>query len=202
MFYICRKHKIFLSHAGSDKDFVEQLNLDLSSKHHFGVFFDKDDESLPKGEPFPLRIMNAAKHCELAIVVISDDYFLRRWPMLELATFVKAQKVQCKPKILPIFYRLSVQEFKQPERQQSYVTHWNQFLGNSLNEGDIQQWKEALKVISSSNGLEYDKRMGEVTLRQKIVDIVWKQVKPDLVWDDSHVQGKMHLYKIIHEVNI
>ena len=49
-----KKHKIFLSHAGAQKDFVEKLYQDLLRVHHFGIFFNKEDgPSLPKGEPFP-----------------------------------------------------------------------------------------------------------------------------------------------------
>ena len=82
---------------------MEQLNVDLSKVHHFGTFFDKDDASLPKGEQFPQKIFDAAKQCELTIVVVSSDYFMRKWPMLELASFVEAQKTRPELKILPVF---------------------------------------------------------------------------------------------------
>ena len=190
-----QKYKIFLSHAGTEKDFVEQLYLDLSRVHHFGIFFDKEDESLPKGEPFVQRIFDAAKQCELAVVVISEEYLVRKWPMLELATFVEAQKTRPELKILPVFYKLSVEEFK--KRQESFWKIWSKMP--SVSEDEVQKWKEAVKVICRTNGDEYDRRMGEVAFREKIVETVWKRVQPELVWDDTHVQGKGRMQEMIHK---
>ncbi|KAG0595697.1 hypothetical protein M758_UG189500 [Ceratodon purpureus] len=40
---------------------------------------------------------------------------------------------------------------------------------------------------------------GEVAFREEIVETVWKQVKPELVWDDTHVQGKGRMQEVIKE---
>ena len=73
------KHKIFLSHSGAQKDFVEYLCGELEKHHHF-PFFDKRSSSLPKGDRFPELILKAAQECQMAIVVISEEYFLLKWP--------------------------------------------------------------------------------------------------------------------------
>ena len=45
------KHKVFLSHSGSQKAFVEHLCVQLEGCYRF-PFFDKRRESLPIGENF------------------------------------------------------------------------------------------------------------------------------------------------------
>ena len=72
---------------------------------------------------------------------------------------------------------------------------------SSVSEGDIDRWKEALKVVSKTNEIEYDKRTGEVAFREKIVEAVYMRVKPDLMWDDAYVQGKECMHDKIQEVN-
>ena len=186
-----KKYKIFLSHAGAQKNFVEQLYIDLQRVHHFGIFFDIDDASLPKGENFPSRIFEAAKHCELAIVVMSDEYFTRKWPMLELKSFLESQKKRPELKILPVFYKLSIDEFRQQKRQRSFRKTWNKMSSDC-------QWEEVVKVISSTNGIHL--RSSEPALRNEIVKATFKLVTPHLLSDDSNVQGKTRISKIIEEV--
>ena len=75
--------------------------MDLQHIYHWGVLFiDKDNESLPKGERSPQLIFIARRECELVVILMSDEYFTRKWPVLELATFVEEQKVRPRLKIL------------------------------------------------------------------------------------------------------
>lgn len=83
------EHKIFLSHSGVQKEFVEFLCEALESRWHT-PFFDKRPSSLPKGETFANLIFRAVEQCEMMVVVISDDYFMSKWPMMELEAFVRA----------------------------------------------------------------------------------------------------------------
>jgi hypothetical protein len=195
--------KIFLSHTGAQKDFVEQLYLDLRAVNHFGIFFDKDDDSLPKGQRFPGLIFDAVKHCELVVFILSDEFFSRKWPMLELATAIEATKTRPELKILPVFYKLSVEELKQKERQQSYFRSWEKMTDTrSSVESDIRQWKEALKILSSFNGLHCQSNTGDVALRKIIVEHIFKLVKPDLLRDVSDVQGGARMSKMILEARL
>lgn len=89
---------------------MEALCEDLEKRHHF-PFFDKCPLSLPIRERFPKLILDACKQCRMAVVVVSHDYFVSRWPMIELYAFVQASKTNTKLKILPLFYGLSVAEF-------------------------------------------------------------------------------------------
>ena len=83
------KHRIFLSHSGFQKEFVWHLCEALQDRGH-SPFFDKLPSSLPKGERFAELILEAAKQCEMAVVVVSEEYFTSRWPMIELHSFAEA----------------------------------------------------------------------------------------------------------------
>ncbi|KAG0620243.1 hypothetical protein M758_4G201100 [Ceratodon purpureus] len=67
------KHKIFLSHSGAQKDFVEQLCIDLEGCDRY-PFFDKRQCSLPIGEEFPKLIFDAIRQCQVGVVILSEDF--------------------------------------------------------------------------------------------------------------------------------
>lgn len=115
-------HNVFLSHSGAQKNFVDQLCVDLVRVGQT-PFFDK--RSLSKGEEFAQQIITAAQECEVAIVVISEEYFSRsKWPMLELAAITQAPS---KPRILPLFLGLSCKEFKKSKRRERWFRIWEEW---------------------------------------------------------------------------
>ncbi|KAG0622340.1 hypothetical protein M758_3G090500 [Ceratodon purpureus] len=159
-----RRHNIFLSHSGSQKDFVEQLCEDLERAKQ-SPFFDKRPHSLPKGEEFAPLIFTAAQECELAVVVLSEEYFTRsKWPMLELVRIV--QSPGCL--ILPLFYRLSCKEFKKPKRRERWFQVWDEW-SKSDDRISLDVWKNSLRELEGRNGMEYVKAIGEVSYRKDIV---------------------------------
>ncbi|KAG0611617.1 hypothetical protein M758_7G152900 [Ceratodon purpureus] len=193
------KHKIFLSHSGAQKDLVDLLCDDLE-KHHRFPFFDQRSSSLPKGERFPTLILKAAQECQLAIVVVSEEYFLSKWPMIELHAFVQARLTSnTKLKILPLFYGLSVQEFGNNDRRARWFNTWEEWAKIDLRI-NIQEWKESLKVLASFNGIEYNQGFSRIGAYLKtVVSNICKEVGPDIKWDDSHVQGRLSICQAIQE---
>lgn len=118
------KHKIFLSHSGAQKPFVEQLCVDLEKAGHC-PFFDQRPESLPKGEKFPELILDAARQCHVAVVVLSEDHLTSKWPMLELVTFVEAQRsFNTNLTILPLFYKLTVTDLEEQRANEQLMVMW------------------------------------------------------------------------------
>lgn len=169
------RHTIFLSHSGAQKNFVEQLCEDLERAKRT-PFFDKRPDSLPKGEVFAQYIFNAARQCELAIVVVSEEYFSRsRWPMLELCAF--AQSSKCK--ILPLFFGLSCKEFSNVERRQRWFQTWDAWA-----QADprirVDDWKNALRELERRNGLEYVEAVGEVAYRKDVVATACTIIGPSM----------------------
>jgi len=114
------KHKIFLSHSGVQKEFVEHLCQALEDRCHY-PFFDRRLESLPKGKEFPSLILKATRQCQLLVVVVSEEYFMSKWPMIELNAFVQVSKVlksNVNVAILPFFYKLSIYDLKDEKKRQ------------------------------------------------------------------------------------
>jgi hypothetical protein len=190
------KHKVFLSHSGKDKAFVSHLDHRLRSVHHY-PFFDVREDSLPAGDEFPDIIFQASKQCRLAIVVVSDDFFMSKWPMLELASFVEAKNgVNPEVKILPLFYRLTVAEFKDPERRRHWIEKWEK-LKESDKSLDISSWKNALWDLGGHSGVVYcGTKQTEDEYIESIVQSVFKSVPPDVLYDGSHVKGGTYLCEV------
>ena len=191
-----KKHKVFLSHSGKDKAFVGHLDHRLRSVNHY-PFFDVHEDSLPLGDKFTDIIFQASKKCQLAIVVVSDDFFMSKWPMLELASFVEAKNGDNpEMKILPLFYKLTVAQFKEPERRRVWFEKWER-LKESDKRLDISSWKDALRVLGGQNGAVFcGTGQDEVKYIASIVQTVFRSVPPDVLYGDSHVKGGTQLCKV------
>jgi hypothetical protein len=194
-------YKIFLSHARMEKDFVEQLYEDLDNFYPGRVFFDKDSGSLPYGENFPERILDAARNCEVAVIVISESYFTRKWAMIELAQFVSSQSQFPKLKILPLFYKLSVEELQRRERQKEWFKVWysQTFTDSRI---DCRAWEDALRSIYPRNGIQMIRGEREVSYRKRIVRAICDIVPPVTEYDVSDVEGKDRICTFFREVRI
>ncbi|XP_073386640.1 disease resistance protein Roq1 isoform X2 [Physcomitrium patens] len=151
------KHKIFLSHSGAQKSFVEALCDQLEDVRRF-PFFDKRADSLPLGERFPDLIFQAAQQCRVAVVILSEEYFTTKWPMLELVAFMQARESDInKPKILPLFFKTSLSELGDTTRRNHWFSAW-EVLAQADHRVKLGKWKDALKQLPSFKGIEYVKR--------------------------------------------
>ena len=155
------------------------------------------EDSLPLGEKFADIIFQASKQCQLAIVVVSDNFFMSKWPMLELASFVEAKNgVNPEMKILPLFYGLTVAQFKDPERRRVWFEKWERFK-ESDERLDISSWKDALRVLGGQNGVVFcETGQNEDEYIKSIVQTVFRSVPPDILYVDSHVKGGTQLCKV------
>ncbi|KAG0606394.1 hypothetical protein M758_9G137800 [Ceratodon purpureus] len=194
------KHKVFLSHSGVQKNFTEQLCLDLE-RLQYCPFFDKRPESLPKGQKFPELIFQAAQQCRVAVLILSEEFFTKtKWPMLELEAFVQSQnKNPQRIAILPVYLGLSRDECTKNEtRRLNWVSVWQNWAEDDKRI-DVSKWERALKVLSPSNGIEYVQSLGEVALREQIVSAVRRLVPPENTWSATRVQSRTRIYKAIIE---
>ena len=199
VFGVCRSaasgHSIFLSHSGAQKNFVEQLCVDLESCNR-SVFFDKRSDSLPKGEPFPQHIFKAIQECQVGVVVLSEEFFSSKWPMLELVAMSKRMRLgNSRLKIMPIFLSISPIECRDVRNHGRWLSTWCEWAQEDKRM-DIEEWKEALKLLGRMNGFVYKVGLGEVKFRKEIVKEICKVVSPTTTWDDSHVEGRSRLCKV------
>lgn len=206
------KHTIFLSHSGEDKPFVHQLNADLKAQCYF-PFFDQRRKSLPIGERFPELIIEAARTCEVAVVILSKGFLTSKWPMTELIEFVDATKPTLlrKPnpnynpnlKIVPVFYRTSVDDLKK-ERLDNL---WNKLvkkLKKTRLRFNKEKYVEAIGELLTSNGVKNMYGKNETKYRQEVVKAIMQLVPPALPIDTSRIQGCERLCQVcvsfIHQV--
>jgi hypothetical protein len=197
-----QKHQIFLSHSGAQKAFVRRVRNALE-RNAYCPFFDEDPDCLPKGEPFAHRLKTASRLADVAVVVLSDDFFISKWPMIELAIFMKEQKRRKslpdlkELNILPLFKGLSVEEFRKTKRQTRWQKKWNEMRDDRI---DVSEWKEALKVLGGTNGLEYCRYKNEEEYIDSFMSAIFKLVTPDLKWEDSYMKGKSKFIRYSQEI--
>jgi hypothetical protein len=220
------KHDIFLSHSGKQKDFTELLCRELE-RWGYNPFFDIRDDSLPKGKKFPELIFHAARQCRVAILVLSEEFFTNsKWPMLELAAFVDAQKRNSGKEspdvyILPVYLGLSRVECRKDENIRRWQRRWEEMeeleVAEKMREMDelseqahlaeiesaknnrlwrAQKWKEALKVLGPSNGIEYEQSSRQAGLIDRIVSAVRGLLPPPNMASDVNIQAKERICKV------
>ncbi|KAG0607590.1 hypothetical protein M758_8G040700 [Ceratodon purpureus] len=159
---------IFLSHSGAQKVFVKQLYEELTRRYdgQHRVFY--DEYSIKHGESISSTIMKNAKTCDLAVAVLSEEYFTRsKPPMLELAASFKASKhgngVPC---LLPVFLGLRPEHAKEYSRQLVWKSKWEEWeLNEKMNINTSSRsktkrvepliWKEALDQLLDTRGPVY-----------------------------------------------
>ncbi|KAG0569871.1 hypothetical protein KC19_6G122400 [Ceratodon purpureus] len=187
------KHRVFLCHSGAQKGFVEQLDKDLRSVDRH-PFFDKDRDSLPIGDNFPNLIFRAIDQCQVGVVILSDEFFMRsHWPMFEVV-----RMVECGRKIMPIFLGISPGDLSNEEKLVEWKSKWEEWA-KCNKRIDVSKWETTLRSLRPLNGLVYNCEVGEVKFREEIVKEICKIVHAFHVWDDSHVQGRSRLSKVIQE---
>lgn len=185
------KHKVFLSHSGAQKDFVEQLCVDLERCDRY-PFFDKRRSCLPIGRNFPKLIFEAIGQCEVGVVVVSKEFFTEsKWPMLELAAMVKSSKMV----IIPVYLGISLEEVRGMQHHKEWWSIWSVWAKDKKKRIDIEEWEEALKALGPLNSLIY-KGDGEVGFRAKIVEAVCEKVLPLSRWEECHIQGRNRMVKV------
>ena len=115
-----------MSHSGAQKDFVEQLCVDLERCDRY-PFFEQRRSSLPIGEEFLELFFDAIQQCQVGVVVLSEEFFTKsKWPMSELAAIVKRKKTKMDScmKIIPIFYSISHEYYCRLETHKRWIEQW------------------------------------------------------------------------------
>eukprot|EP01018_Ginkgo_biloba_P022616 Gb_35098 [translate_table: standard] len=161
-----KTNAIFLSHSGAQKDFTEQLCLDLFARHRYSFF---DMYSVHSSDNIPEVIFQAAKQCRIAVLVLSEEFFSRsKWPMVEVQTFLDSQISGLNPhiKIISLFFRISCKDFE--ARALDWVQKWKEWA-ISDDRIDVVKWQETVQNLKRIKGIEFQPGMGEVAYRRSIV---------------------------------
>ncbi|KAI5070236.1 hypothetical protein GOP47_0014579 [Adiantum capillus-veneris] len=196
---------IFLSHEGADKLFVTSLYEELK-KRQLEAFLDVDRESLPLGENFPQRIVDAIKGCKVAVFLLSEAFLSKRWPMIELVEAHNHYKEYGRPLLLPIFFSIAVNEI--PSKWQIWEAAWDKLTTasratttTSLSTDHTSTYRtqlsreicgRAVKYITKHNGICKGSGQTDHEFLMKLVHELCLKVKPD-IWGTNDMHSKHHL---------
>lgn len=99
------KYDVFISHATKDKaSYVNKL-ANVIKETGLSVFYDTD--CIAWGDNIPSKVEDGLVNCKRAVVVISKNYFGRKWTEYEIMTLLKRQNDEGKKIIMPILHRIS-----------------------------------------------------------------------------------------------
>ena len=96
---------VFISHAGQDKSFGRSLHRCLQ---HVGLRCFLDELSLPGGCYAPVAMEAAVRSTQIAVVLLSEEFFAKTWPRRELRWFLEGRPAS-RHTILPVFLGVTVE---------------------------------------------------------------------------------------------
>ncbi|KAK9818211.1 hypothetical protein WJX72_008866 [[Myrmecia] bisecta] len=100
---------VFICHAGEDKPFGRLL-WDRLVLHDLRAFL--DDESLVLGTQVDQSLERAAKSTQIAVVLLSREFFQKEWPRKELGWFLSHAEAT-RAQVIPVFLRITADECAQ-----------------------------------------------------------------------------------------
>jgi hypothetical protein len=101
-------HDVFICHASEDKeDFVRPLAEALRS-YHLDVWY--DEFALTIGDSLRQAIDRGLADSRFGIVVLSPNFFQKRWPQRELNGLVAREIAEDRQLVLPIWHRIDRDE--------------------------------------------------------------------------------------------
>ena len=88
-------------------------------------------------------------------------------------------------------------EFGNKERRGQWINVREEWAKTNLRI-NVNVWKDSLKVLASFNGIEYNQGLkGIEAYLKSILSNICKEVKPNIEWDDSHVQGRSNICQVL-----
>ena len=96
---------VFISHAGQDKRFGRSLHRRLK---HVGLRCFLDEVSLQEGCDAPVAMEAAVRSTQIAVVLLSEEFFAKTWPQRELRWFLEGRPAS-RHTILPVFLGVTVE---------------------------------------------------------------------------------------------
>lgn len=100
--------KLFISHASEDKVEIAKPLAELLIKEGVEVWF--DDYELKLGAPLRESIDAGLKAADYGIVILSKNFFSKRWTVYELDALITIEQTYAKKKILPIWHNIEKED--------------------------------------------------------------------------------------------
>jgi hypothetical protein len=155
------KLRIFISHTGGDdgqaKNFPISLFEKLNQDPRYKVFIDRQ---MRKGVDFSAEIKQEAQLIDLGIVVVTKEYFGKKWPMIELVEFVDMYRSGRRSvRVLPLFYMLTPGNVRELVVEGYWEAAWKS-MSTEEHPVDVDKWRRVVLQLCLLNGIEYIYRDG------------------------------------------
>lgn len=103
-----KKYDVFISHASADKKNCAAKIHKALTNYGLKVFY--DEQSIDWGDNLTSTINKGLEECEFAIVILSNNFFNRKWPEKELKRLFERNKTTKRKLILPILFGISAED--------------------------------------------------------------------------------------------
>lgn len=101
--FLRQPFKIFISYASEDRDdIVKQLAEGLMEKYEIWY----DQFSLSIGDSLRKKIDQGLSTCDFGIVILSENFFKKNWPQMELSALL-SREASGKKTVLPIWHKIT-----------------------------------------------------------------------------------------------
>jgi TIR domain-containing protein len=101
-------HDVFICHASEDKDGFVRPFAEALRSHHVDVWY--DEFTLTVGDSLREAIDRGLATSRFAIVVLSPDFFQKRWPQRELNGLVAREIGEERRLVLPVWHNVAREE--------------------------------------------------------------------------------------------
>eukprot|EP01018_Ginkgo_biloba_P030824 Gb_14946 [translate_table: standard] len=191
-----KKYHVFLSFRGLDvrSTLVDHLYHSLTAA---GIHTFLDSEKLEKGQDIGVSLKDAIHHSDILIPIFSTRYADSSWCLQELCLMCSSEN-----KIIPLFYDVKPSDVRYPHKGVYAVAlhkHQDRHSPHTVN-----QWKDALKQISSLSGWSLEAASGyqgklvkEIVMDLlKTLDIIWLDVAKHPVGLEQRKNDLIKLLKV------
>jgi hypothetical protein len=96
---------VFISHASEDKEAIARPLAEQLRAHGCTVWF--DDYELVLGDSLRAKIGDGLRHSRVGVVILSHNFFAKRWPRWELDGLTARQLAGEENVILPVLHELA-----------------------------------------------------------------------------------------------
>ena len=149
--------RLFLSHAGEDKESAARPLADALETRGVTVWYDEYILSL--GDSLTAVIDRGLRECTHGVVILSHSFFKKAWPLRELQGLVAREMHEGRKVILPVRHQISVED----------VIRYSPPLGDKLSvsisdgiERVVDEILRALEVPSAQVARRSSRRLGTV----------------------------------------
>ena len=170
------QYKVYLSFKGgsADERFAEQLDKDLEVLDQ-PVFCHVRPNCLPLGQMYAPIILNTCRKCKVGVVVLSEEYLVSKWPMMELVEFVRAMRDENRSfNLIPLYFKIAVGDLSEQSIQEKWRPRWEELVDRGIVQREnLEEWATAVRILKSINGLSFEANWNsEMMYREAIVEAI------------------------------